>query len=239
MRQKVLHALDLGVLGDWEGAKRSLEHVQDPIVPRLLSLLTEQQRREKERKEAHAIARHRLGNAISIAQANVEALADGVLEPTRERLSAIRDALQSSGAMLDELRAEHRTGGQLPEGTQAVDVRSLLLREIAMLAPVAQAKNVDISCAPSSEHSAMFHGDPRAVSQAIRHVLLSAVRYTPPDGKIEIAWGTEAGEVLLTVSGQGFSMLSKLVEAVGSQAYAVDETPSSATMGVALASGKT
>jgi two-component system phosphate regulon sensor histidine kinase PhoR len=212
-----------------------LEQVQDPIVPRLLTLLTEQQRREKERKEAHAVARHRLGNAISIAQANVEALADGVLEPTRERLYAIRDALQSSGAMLDELRIEHRNGSQPPSGMQRLDVRALLMREIGMLAPVAQAKNVEISCAPVAEHSDEFHGDAHAVAQAIRHVLLSAVRYTPPGGTIHVSWGNDAGELLLTVSGEGFSVLSKLVEAVGSQAYAVNESQSSATMGVSLA----
>lgn len=234
MRQRVLHALDLGVLGDWEGAKRTLEQVEDPIVPRLLSLLTEQQRREKERKEAHAVARHRLGNAISIAQANVEALADGVLEPTRERLNAIRDALQSSGAMLDDLRTEHRRGSQTPAGAQTLDVHALLSREIGLLAPVAKAKNVCITCAPASNDGASFYGDQQAVAQAVRHVLLSAVRYTPPGGSIDITWASDAGEMLLTVTGERFSMLSKLVEAVGSQAYAVNESPLSATMGVAL-----
>src|SRR5690348_12571812 len=63
VRERVLHALDLGMLGDWDGAKRSLENLDDPIVPRLTALLTDQQRRERERAEVQAVARHELGNA--------------------------------------------------------------------------------------------------------------------------------------------------------------------------------
>jgi len=98
MQERVLHALDLGMLGDWEGAKRSLEQFDDPLVSRLLALITDQQRLEKERAETLAVARHELGNALSIAQANVEAMLDGLLEATPDRLAGIRDALQSCGA---------------------------------------------------------------------------------------------------------------------------------------------
>lgn len=234
MRQSVLHALDLGVLGDWEGAKRSLEHVHDPIVPRLLALFTEQQRRERQRAEAYAVARHRLGNSISIAQANIEALADGVLQPTGERLRAIRDALQTSGAMLDDLTAEQREGRPANRGSELLDVSEIIGAQVTLVASVAEEKNVRISRPVQCSGTATFAGDARAVARAIRHVLLSAVRYTPPGGAISVQWMREDAELLLTVSGERFSMLSKLVEAVGEHAYAISEGPAAATLAVTL-----
>ena len=64
MHERLLHALDLGMFGDWETAKRTLENLDDPLVPRLISLMTQQQRCERDRCEAQALARHELGNAL-------------------------------------------------------------------------------------------------------------------------------------------------------------------------------
>jgi hypothetical protein len=48
--------------------------------------------------------RHDIGNALSIAQANLEAIVDGVFDPTPERLRTIRDSLAVAGDRLKELR---------------------------------------------------------------------------------------------------------------------------------------
>src|SRR5581483_2185803 len=104
MREHVLHALDLAMLGDWEGAKRRLLDVDDPIAPRLSALFTAQQILESERTEARALARHELGNAISIAQITVEGMMDGVLPATPERLENVRTALRAAAALLSDLK---------------------------------------------------------------------------------------------------------------------------------------
>jgi hypothetical protein len=49
--------------------------------------------------------RHEIGNLVTIAQANVEAMIDGVVEPTAERLESVRDALQNAAERLKELAA--------------------------------------------------------------------------------------------------------------------------------------
>lgn len=249
VRQRVLHALDLGMLGDWEGAKRSLEHLDDPIVPRLMSLMTEQQRREKERSEAQAIARHELGNAISIAQANIEAMVDGVLEPTAERLAAIRDALQSSGILLDDLKRQYRRAGETRMRIETFDICRLISAQVDLVSSIAEAKNVRVAydriCEVPAAACTSYRGDPDRIAHAIRHVLLSAVRYTPPGGKIAIECVRPNAEILLSVDGTedarmkephdiGFSLLSKLLEAVGGQARVLNEDAKGASFVIAL-----
>src|SRR5690348_3981729 len=249
VRQRVLHALDLGMLGDWEGAKRSLEDLEDPIVPRLMTLMTEQQRREKERGEAQAVARHELGNAISIAQANIEAMVDGVLEPTAERLAAIRDALQSSGVLLDDLKRQYRRPGETHMRIERFDICDLISSQVDLVSSIAEAKNVRVSykrlCAEPPAECSSYRGDPDRIAHAVRHVLLSAVRYTPPGGEIAIECVRPNAEIVLSVNGTqdgeakgqhdvGFSLLSKLLEAVGGQARVVNQGAKGASFVIAL-----
>jgi signal transduction histidine kinase len=228
MRERLLHALDLGMLGDWDGAKRSLEDLDDPIVPRLTALLTEQQRRERERIEVQAVARHELGNAISIAQANMEALVDGVLEPTPERLAGIRDALITCGMLLEELKKQSRPPRQNHLRSVVFDVCELIESQVELVSGIAETKNVKLNFEPCRHHvagAAEYSGDPDRVALVVRDTLLGAVRYTPPGGTIQIGCVKPEGEIELSVSASsgggaalGFSLASKLLEALGGHA---------------------
>lgn len=50
-----------------------------------------------------ARARHDIGNALAIARASVEAMIDGVVPPTEERLKRIREILIAVAEALDQL----------------------------------------------------------------------------------------------------------------------------------------
>lgn len=52
--------------------------------------------------ERSAQARHDVGNALSVAQALLEAMIDGVLETTPERLVVVRDSIAVAGARLKD-----------------------------------------------------------------------------------------------------------------------------------------
>lgn len=56
----------------------------------------------KQRERADSI-RHDIGNMLTIAQANLEGMLDGVVEPTLGRLEGIRDALASASERLKDL----------------------------------------------------------------------------------------------------------------------------------------
>lgn len=239
MRERVLHALDLGMLGDWDGAKRSLEDLDDPIVPRLMALLTEQQRRERERMEVQAVARHELGNAISIAQANMEALVDGVLEPTPERLAGIRDALITCGLLLEDLKKQSRPPRKDHLRSVVFDVCELIASQVDLVSGIAETKNVKLDfepCRLQLKACTEYSGDPDRVALIVRDTLLGAVRYTPPGGTIHIGCVKPDAEIELSISvsttgtaALGFSLPSKLLEALGGQAQILAEHPRGTT----------
>lgn len=104
MREELFKALDLCLQENWDGAKAMLAGLDDPAADRLAMLITMQQDREKKREQALTVARHELGNALSVAQANIEAMLDGVMETTPERLRAIIESLRTAGALVVDLK---------------------------------------------------------------------------------------------------------------------------------------
>lgn len=56
---------------------------------------------ERARIEAVARLRHDVGNLLSIAQANVEAMLDGIVQATPERLDSVRESIVLAGDALN------------------------------------------------------------------------------------------------------------------------------------------
>lgn len=59
---------------------------------------------DDERARTAAEIRHEIANAVSIVQANVEGMIDGVIEPTRERLEALHQTLSAITLALERWR---------------------------------------------------------------------------------------------------------------------------------------
>ena len=223
--ERLLHAIDLAILGDWEGAKRSIEDLDNALVSRLQALMTEEQRREKERGDRIVLARHELGNALSVAQANVEGMVDGLLEPTADRLQSIRDALQSAGAFLLELRKDPPPAISPDTGNGAFNICELLAAQAQFIASVAQAKNVLLVTSVCEPYTGAcdYAGDRELVAQTIRGVLLTAVRVAQPGGEIRAGCAHPSGELLVSIlSPGGADAFAKMLAILGTQARAAD-----------------
>lgn len=175
MQEQILHALDLCALDDLPGAKTALEHVDSPIAERLVMLITQMQEEEQRREGLQKTGRHQLGNALSIAQANLEAMIDGVLEVTPERLRDIRESLRNAGALLVDLKESPLPAEHGKRTAQEFDLAHLLATQIAMVRGAAEPKNVAIA-----------EGDPEALARDFREALLDAIRRTAPGGKITL-----------------------------------------------------
>ena len=175
MQEKVLHALDLCMLGDLHGAKQMLENENDPAAERLLALITTLQEDRKQREDLQKMGRHELGNALSIAQANLEAMIDGVLDITPQRLRGIRDSLRTAGALLVDLRESPLPVPDQKPGKTTFDLSELLGAQIAMARSVGEPKNVGIA-----------QGDPESFARQFREALIAAVRRAGPGEKIRL-----------------------------------------------------
>lgn len=226
MDERLLHALDLAMLADWESAKQCLEGADDAVSSRLTALMNDQMRRERDRSETQAMARHELGNALSIAQANIEAMIDGVLDTTTERLCGIRDALQTCGVLLDNLKKDYHAPKDRAEREDFLNVCEVICAQIAMVSHIADSKNVHVhydQC--HGEHAGcVYRGDHERLKHVLRNMLLSAVRYTPPGGAIHISRLAPGGHIHFSVRHASVGAPGKLVDALGGDARVVSES---------------
>ncbi len=184
-------ALDLASRGD-------LSQARDVVA----AFSREQRRRDRERSAAMSRSRHEIGNALSIAQASIEAMLDGVVGITDARLTRIRDILASVSESMYALTSD------IPPALPQTDV-----------AAVAQAKNVTLSYEGTLQ-------DDGAAQQKLRTVVLAAVRYTPPGGNVRIA-SSAGGEFLINVCSES---AANVLKASGDSARLLDDDGSRASV---------
>jgi len=106
VHEALSRALEFAHKGDLEQAQATLDECDDPLAGQLLSYFKQQQMRNEQRARDMQMARHELGNALSIAQASIEAMLDGVVGITDPRLNRLREILASVSAGLYALTEE-------------------------------------------------------------------------------------------------------------------------------------
>ncbi len=207
----ILHAIDLACMREWSEAKALLEGLDDPISNRLFMLICELEATEQLALHQRSLVRHEVGNALTIAQANVEGIMDGLLASTPARLEGIRASLASASSIIEQLR--RLPDAERPDDVIRIDtfsICSLIGAHASAIAGLAEAKGVRVayeSCNQRYDACEEFRGDASGVGQILRNVLINAVRYTPPGGIVEISCDREGSDIRLVVrdSGEGIA----------------------------------
>jgi signal transduction histidine kinase len=178
----------------------------------------------------------------------MEALVDGVLDTTPERLARIRDAMVVCGTLLDDLKKQYRAPLESHAQAAEFDICDLITSEVSLVGAVAESKNVLVRYQPPNPHPrswAHYRGDRDRVALIVRDVLLGAVRFTPPGGSVEIRCAPPEVEFSVSTAAQrdgealGFSVAAKLLDTLGGQARIVTENERSATFVLRLPTGPT
>jgi signal transduction histidine kinase len=202
----ILHAIDLAMVQDYDRAKALLEPLDSAIAGRIFLLICQLEQQHQARSRGLSVARHEIGNALAIAQANIEGIVDGILEPTEERLNGILASLSSAGVMLDDLKRPPQVARSETVRLEPFNICVLIAAHASAIAGLAEAKNVKVVYDPCGEKHDVcveYQGDPSALGQVLRNVLINAVRYTPPGGVVTIRCDRPGNEITLEVHDSG------------------------------------
>ena len=102
---RFVRALDFALAEKWEEAQNALEGIGEPVARKLTMLFERLRRRDADRAIASSEVRHAMGNLLTVAQANVEGMVDGVVDLTPRRLENVRKALTEAARLVTERRA--------------------------------------------------------------------------------------------------------------------------------------
>ncbi len=216
-KDRLLHALDLMILADYDSAKRLLESESSDVAQRVFLLVCELEQRVALRTQANAVSRHEIGNALTVARANIEGIADGVLEASQQRYDGIREALAGASMMVADIGRPPAEPMTSIIRVESFNICALIHAQIEAIDAMAKAKRVDISfqkCGDDHDGKPIratcmhYRGDPVRVGQILRNLLLNAVRYTPPGGAVMLSCELEdetALRVHIADTGPGIS----------------------------------
>lgn len=150
---------------------------------------------------------HEIRNHLAVAIANVEAFRDGVLEPSPQRLSAVRQALGEVENLLGELTPRQvSTQPALATQSRRINVCDVITNEVLAFEAAAAEHQIVFrveQCAVHDPACVNFTGDPVRVAEIVNNVVSNAMRYTPPGGRIDVDCRPSGGILTLTVTDGG------------------------------------
>jgi two-component system sensor histidine kinase BaeS len=145
---------------------------------------------------------HELRTPVTIIQGTLEALIDGVYEPSNETIAPIYEETLHLGRLIDDLRdlvlAE---AGELRLEKEEVDLEGLTRQVVdAAVSSLDDPPNLQVEADPESPR---IQADPKRLRQVLANLLGNAFRHTPSDGEIRIGVRPSKGGIELSVSDTG------------------------------------
>ncbi len=196
-------------------------------------------RLEQSRRHLVADIAHELGTPLSVLQANLEGMLDGLVEPSTDRLAALHTQTRLLSRLVEDLRdLSLAQAGRLVLQLRSADLEALVADAVAAVAPYASEKSITIRSALSGgiPHVRV---DRERIAQVIHNLLDNAIRYTPAGGTVTVGTGAAdlgggSREIRLWVSDTGPGIPPEEEERVFERFYRSDPSRSRASGGSGL-----
>jgi len=159
-------------------------------------------RSETLRRTMTADIAHELRTPVTIIQGTLEAVLDGVYEPTDQTIAPIYEETLHLGRLIDDLRdLALAEAGELRLEKEPVNL-VVLARDVsdAAVASLEDAPGLEII---ANSQLPPVQADPKRLRQVFANLLANAVRHTPADGMIRISLRRVGAEAEVSVSDTG------------------------------------
>lgn len=131
------------------------------------------------RKQMVADVAHELRTPLTIMQSNLEAMLDGLLQPTPTELQELHDEVGRLTRMTDDLRLlSLADAGQLRLDLCKVDLCQLVDAAMTSLSPLAASRSVQLN-AETAAAPLIISADGDRLQQAVRNLVDNAIRHAP------------------------------------------------------------
>ena len=149
----------------------------------------EAQRADRAKEEMLAIVSHELRTPLNAIQGWLHALRRrraGDNELLERAVEVIQRNLDTQVQLVDDLLDTARiVNGNLRLALQPMNLSLLLQASVDSARPLAEARRIDLSLAIDTEVYDTV-GDPVRLEQVVWNLLVNAVKFTPPDGHIQV-----------------------------------------------------
>jgi two-component system sensor histidine kinase BaeS len=155
------------------------------------------------RRQMTADIAHDLRSPLTVMAGYLEALRDGVLQPSAERFETMHQEALHLRRLVEDLRTlSLADSGELTLNREIVPPALVLEQAAAAYQHQAGQQGIDLSVQIGSPLPRITV-DPDRVAQVLGNLVSNALRYTPPGGRISLGATQQESHVLLTVQDTG------------------------------------
>ena len=161
-------------------------------------------RQETLRRNLMADIAHELRTPLSVMRGDLEALLDGVYQPSPEALASLHDETLLLSRLVDDLRAlALAEAGQLRLERQPTDLGELLAGIVAGFDLQAQSQGQILSAVLPPDLP-LVDADPQRIRQVVANLVSNALRHASrPGSRVLVSAVQKPGEVEVSVSDDG------------------------------------
>jgi histidine kinase len=178
---------------------------------------------------------HELRHPIATLQGYLEAMLDGVLEPSPDILTS----MASEAARLNRLATDLNLVSRAEEGSlrierRPIDVATLIEPIVTRLKPQFVDEDVEISLRPGPP--VVVDVDPDRMAQILTNIIGNALTYTPAQGTVTVSWTADPRTVDISVADTGRGISREDLDRVFERFYRADRSaPGGTGVGLAIA----
>ena len=198
------------------------------------AMATELEEAERHRRNMTADIAHELRTPLSNIQGYLEAIRDGLVQPTPDTIDTIHEQAIHLSRLVEDLRLLAQVeSGELHLQLTPVSVGDLLQSGVEAVRPRAEAKSVVLSLeAAPSLRPVMI--DATRISQVVGNLLENAITHTPEGGSVSVSARELDGFLEIAVADTGPGIAPEDIPRLFDRFYRADPSRSRATGGTGL-----
>ena len=159
------------------------------------------ERQDELRRAFAADVAHELRTPLAIVQGELEALIDGVAEPSPERLRSLHEETLRLGRVVEDVQTlAAAEGARFRLERLPLDLAEVTLETVEQLRPQADASGLELT---TRLQAAIVRADRTRVEQIVRNLVGNALKFTPRGGSVTVLVETGASEARLVVEDTG------------------------------------
>jgi two-component system OmpR family sensor kinase/two-component system sensor histidine kinase BaeS len=182
---------------------------------------------EINRRNMTADIAHELRTPLSVQQAQLEALQDGLYPLSMANLQPILDQTSQLARLIEDLRTLALSdAGELVLDLSPIDLIEIIRRIVDNFQSTAGVKHITIQFDHSGLESAMTNADAARFTQILHNLISNAIRFTPEGGSIHLGLIESKGIYQISIKDSGPGIPAEALPHIFDRFYRVDESRS-------------
>jgi len=185
------------------------------------------------RKRMTSDIAHELRTPLTVVQSHLEAIIDGVWQPTPERLQSCYDEVSRLGKLVENLKKIN----DLDNGIFILDIKKFSLNELLnsiYLNFSAEFKKKNINFQLKQEKDITLFSDKDHLRQVIINLLSNALKYTSENGEVTMTSAENDGVISIAVADNGIGIRGEDLPFIFERLYRADVSRSKNTGGFGI-----